>query len=76
MSFQAKVKKTAQLFVATNEVDKDRAWGKDARKPRKANPMSAIYFPLCPSIPLRRGPSVNLHVPFLKAMPSKCYLSV
>ena len=32
MSFQAKVKETAQLFVATNEVDIDGTWSKDARK--------------------------------------------
>ena len=32
MSFQAKVKETDQLFVATNEVDKDRVWSKDAHK--------------------------------------------
>jgi hypothetical protein len=35
MSFQAKVKETDQLFVATNEVDKDRAWSKDAHKLEK-----------------------------------------
>ena len=35
ISFQAKVKGTEQLFVATNEVDKDGAWGKDARKLEK-----------------------------------------
>ena len=32
MSFQAKVRETDELFVATNEVDKDRAWSKDAQK--------------------------------------------
>jgi hypothetical protein len=45
MSFQAKVKKTAQLFVATNEVDKDRAWGKDARKLEKGKSYVGYLFP-------------------------------
>ena len=35
MSFQAKVKETDQLFVATNELDKDRVWSKDAQKLEK-----------------------------------------
>ena len=54
MSFQAKVKETAELFVATNEVDKDRAWGKDARKLEKGKSYVGYLFPLCPCIPLRR----------------------
>jgi hypothetical protein len=45
MSFQAKVKETAQLFVATNEVDKDRAWGKDARKLEKGKSYVGYLFP-------------------------------
>ena len=76
MSFQAKLKETDQLFVATNEVDKDRVWGKDAQSSRTANPMSAISFPLGRCLPQRLEPWVNLHLPFLKAMPSKSYLSV
>ena len=38
--------------------------------------MSAIYFGLGPSIPLPLEHSVSLHLPFLKAMPSKRYLCV
>ena len=69
MSFQAKVKETDQLFVATNELDKDRVWSKDAQKLEKANPMSAISFQqFGPAIPLRMVRWVNLHSPFLKAM--------
>ena len=53
LSFQAKVKETEQLFVATNEVDKDRVWSKDAHKLEKANHMSAISFQqLVPGISL------------------------
>ena len=45
MSFQAKVKQTAQLFVATNEVDKDGVWGKDARKLEKGKSYVGYLFP-------------------------------
>ena len=45
MSFQAKVKETGQLFVATNEVDKDGAWGKDARKLEKGKSYVGYLFP-------------------------------
>jgi len=44
MSFQAKVKETGQLFVATNEVDKDRVWGKDAQKLQKAKSYVGYLF--------------------------------
>ena len=45
MSFQAKVKETAELFVATNEVDTDRAWSKDARKLEKGKSYVGYLFP-------------------------------
>jgi len=45
MSFQAKVKETAELFVATNEVDTDRAWGKDAQKLEKGKSYVGYLFP-------------------------------
>jgi len=44
MSFQAKVKETGQLFVATNEVDTDGAWGKDARKLEKGKSYVGYLF--------------------------------
>jgi hypothetical protein len=45
MSFQAKVKGTSQLFVATNEVDKDGAWNsKDARKLEKGKSYVGYLF--------------------------------
>jgi hypothetical protein len=44
MSFQAKVKKTGQLFVATNELDKDGAWNKDARKLEKGKSYVGYLF--------------------------------
>ena len=44
MSFQAKVKETGQLFVATNEVDKDGAWNKDARKLGKGKSYVGYLF--------------------------------
>jgi hypothetical protein len=44
MSFQAKVKETDQLFVATNEVDKDRAWSKDAHKLEKGKSYVGYIF--------------------------------
>jgi hypothetical protein len=44
MSFQAKVKETAQLFVATNEVDKDGAWSQDARKLEKGKSYVGFLF--------------------------------
>ena len=44
MSFQAKVKETGQLFVATNEVDKDGAWNKDARKLEKGKSYVGYLF--------------------------------
>ena len=44
MSFQAKVKQTDQLFVATNEVDKDGAWSKDARKLEKGKSYVGYLF--------------------------------
>jgi hypothetical protein len=44
MSFQAKLKETDQLFVATNEVDKDRVWGKDAQKLEKGKSYVGYLF--------------------------------
>ena len=44
MSFQAKVKETDQLFVATNEVDKDRVWSKDAHKLEKGKSYVGYLF--------------------------------
>ena len=44
MSFQAKVKETEQLFVATNEVDKDRVWSKDAHKLEKGKSYVGYIF--------------------------------
>ena len=44
MSFQAKVKETGQLFVATNEVHKDRVWGKDAQKLQKSKSYVGYLF--------------------------------
>lgn len=44
MSFQAKVKGTDQLFVATNEVDKDGAWSKDARRLAKGKSYVGYLF--------------------------------
>jgi hypothetical protein len=44
MSFQAKVKKTDQLFVATNEVDNDGVWSKDARKLEKGKSYVGYLF--------------------------------
>ena len=44
MSFQAKLKETDQLFVATNEVDKDRLWSKDARKLEKGKSYVGYLF--------------------------------
>ena len=44
MSFQAKVKETGQLFVATNEVDKDGAWNKDVRKLEKGKSYVGYLF--------------------------------
>ena len=44
MSFQAKVKETDQLFVATNEVEKDRAWGKDTQKLEKGKSYVGYLF--------------------------------
>ena len=44
MSFQAKLKETDQLFVATNEVDKDRVWGKDAQKLQKSKSYVGYLF--------------------------------
>ena len=44
MSFQAKVKETAELFVATNEVDTDRAWSKDAQKLEKGKSYVGYLF--------------------------------
>jgi hypothetical protein len=48
MSFQAKVKETGQLFVATNEVDKDRVWGKDAQKLQKGKSYVGYLFSAWP----------------------------
>jgi len=44
MSFQAKVKETDQLFVATNELDKDRVWSKDAQKLEKGKSYVGYLF--------------------------------
>jgi hypothetical protein len=44
MSFQAKVKETGQLFVATNELDKDGAWNKDAQKLEKGKSYIGYLF--------------------------------
>jgi len=44
MSFQAKVKETDQLFVATNELDKDRVWSKDAHKLEKGKSYVGYLF--------------------------------
>jgi hypothetical protein len=44
MSFQAKVKQTGQLFVATNEVGKDGGWNKDARKLEKGKSYIGYLF--------------------------------
>jgi hypothetical protein len=44
MSFQAKVKETGQLFVATNEVHKDRVWGRDAQKLQKGKSYVGYLF--------------------------------
>jgi hypothetical protein len=48
MSFQAKVKETDQLFVATNEVNKDRVWSKDARKLEKGKSYVGYLFSVRP----------------------------
>ena len=44
MSFQAKVKENDQLFVATNELDKDRVWSKDAQKLEKGKSYVGFLF--------------------------------
>jgi hypothetical protein len=43
MSFQAKVKETGQLFVATNVI-KDGAWSKDAQKLEKGKSYVGYLF--------------------------------
>jgi hypothetical protein len=42
--FKPKVKETDQLFVATNEVDKDRVWSKDAHKLEKGKSYVGYIF--------------------------------
>jgi len=48
MSFQAKVKETDQLFVATNKVDKDGVWSKDAHKLEKGKSYVGYLFSASP----------------------------
>jgi hypothetical protein len=58
MSFQAKVKETGQLFVATNEVDSDGAWSKDSHKLEKGKLYVGYLFSAGQS-----GPDVVLKKP-------------
>jgi hypothetical protein len=44
MSFQAKVRETGQLFVATHEVDKAGVWSKDANKLEKGKSYVGYLF--------------------------------
>jgi hypothetical protein len=58
MSFQARVKETGQLFVATNEVDRDGVWTKDAHKLEKDKSYVGYLFSTG-----RSGPDVVLKKP-------------
>jgi hypothetical protein len=44
MSFQAKVRETGQLFVATHEVDRDGVWSKDVNKLEKGKSYVGYLF--------------------------------
>ena len=58
MSFQAKVRETGQLFVATNEVDRDGVWSKDVHKLEKGKSYVGYLFSAG-----RYGPDVVLNRP-------------
>jgi len=58
MSFQAKVRETGQLFVATNKVDRDGVWGEDAHKLEKGKSYVGYLFSAG-----RSGPDVTLKKP-------------
>jgi hypothetical protein len=58
MSFQAKVRETGQLFVATNEVDRDGVWTKDVHKLEKGKSYVGYLFSTG-----RSGPDVVLKKP-------------
>ena len=58
MSFQAKLRGTGQLFVATNEVDKDGVWSKDVQKLEKGKSYVGYLFSTG-----RSAPDVALNKP-------------
>ena len=58
MSFQAKVRESGQLFVATNEVDRDGVWSKDVHKLEKGKSYVGYLFSAG-----RYGPDVVLNRP-------------
>ena len=58
MSFQAKVRESGQLFVATNEVDRDGVWSKDVHKLEKGKSYVGYLFSAG-----RHGPDVVLNRP-------------
>jgi len=60
MSFQAKVRETGQLFVATNEVDRDGVWSKDAHRLEKGKSYVGYLFSAG-----RSGPDGTLNKPIV-----------
>jgi len=60
MSFQAKVRESGQLFVATNEVDRDGVWSKDVHKLEKGKSYVGYLFSAG-----RYGPDVVLNRPIV-----------
>ena len=58
MSFQAKVRETGQLSVATHEVDRDGVWSKDVNKLEKGKSYVGYLFSTG-----RSGPDVVLKKP-------------
>ena len=58
MSFQAKVRENGELFVATNEVDRDGVWTKDVHKLEKGKSYVGYLFASG-----RSGPDIVLKKP-------------
>jgi hypothetical protein len=62
MSFQAKVRETGQLFVATHEVDRDGVWSKDVNKLEKGKSYVGYLFSAgrpAPDVELKK-PTVSI----------------